>query len=63
MRALHIYLAAYFLIIVAAFVVLWRARVLSELPVVWVAATALVSFGLGILLLLVSRRPPTREPR
>jgi len=61
MRALHIYLAAYFLIVGAAFVVLWRARVLSHLPPAWVVTVALVTFGLGVLLALLSRRPHAKE--
>ncbi len=53
----RVYLVAYFLIVGAALVALWRADVLGRLPLGYVALAALAAVGLGALLAVVSRRP------
>ncbi len=54
---LRLYLIAYFLIVGAAFAVLWQAGVLGRLPLGLVTLALLAAVGLGLLLALVSRRP------
>lgn len=53
----RIYLVAYFLVVAAALVALWRSEVLGRLPFEYVALAVLAAVGLGALLALVSRRP------
>lgn len=56
MRLLHVYLGVYFLLVAAAFFTLWRSGILARLPRSWVIVAALVSFSLGVLLAVASRR-------
>jgi hypothetical protein len=61
MRALHVYLAVYYVLLGSAFVVLWQSGILSELPFVWVLAFASIAVVLGVLLALVSRSEASKE--
>ncbi len=56
MRLVHVYLGVYFLLVAAAFFTLWRSDILARLPRTWVIVAALVSFSLGIMLAVSSRR-------
>jgi hypothetical protein len=58
MRFLHLYLIAYFLLVVGAVLALWQADVLGQLPTEMVALGLLVAIGLGVVLALTSTRPP-----
>jgi hypothetical protein len=51
------YLAAYFLVVTAALLGSWQARILERLPAAYVGAAFLAALGLGALLAAVSRRP------
>jgi hypothetical protein len=56
MRLVHIYLIAYFLLLLGAGLSLWQAGALGRLPSTWIITTATVTVGLGLLLLLTSQR-------
>jgi hypothetical protein len=51
-----IYLIAYFLLVSAATVVLWRAGIVDHLPTEWVVLAILIAVGFGLLLALISPR-------
>jgi hypothetical protein len=56
MRLVHIYLTAYFLLLLGAGLTLWQAGVLGRLPSTWIVAAAVVVIGLGLLLVVISPR-------
>jgi len=63
MRALHVYLVVYFVLVGSAFVVLWQSDVLPQLPLAWVLTFAAIAVVLGVLLALVSRSEASKEDR
>ena len=58
MRFIHLYLIGYFILIVGAGLALWQAGVLGRISGTWIAITALIVIGLGIILAVTST--PTR---
>jgi hypothetical protein len=56
-RILLVYLIFYFGVILVAALALWASGVLGHLPPLWTVAAVLAAVGLGVLLLLVSRKP------
>jgi hypothetical protein len=58
-RLLHLYLIAYFVLVIGAGLALWQAGVVARLPGAWLALAALITIGLGVVLALTSSsRPP-----
>jgi len=57
---LKIYLAVYFAAVALALLALWQGRVLSRLPVEWVALVTGGAVVLGVLLALISRKRPIK---
>jgi hypothetical protein len=57
MRFLHLYLLAYFTLVIGAVLALWQAGVLSRLPREWITLGAIVAVGLGILAAVTAGRP------
>jgi hypothetical protein len=55
MRVVHIYLIAYFALMIAAFATLWQAGVLQRMPQSLALTAAAVAIVLGVLLALLSR--------
>ena len=63
MRFVHIYLSAYFLLLLGAGLSLWQAGALGRLPSTLVVTTAVVTVGLGVLLGVIAPRPaPAPQP-
>jgi hypothetical protein len=56
MRLVYLYLTAYFLLLLAALVVLWQAGVLAGFGIGPVVLGFLAAVGLGILLALTTSR-------
>ncbi|HEX5110915.1 MAG TPA: hypothetical protein VFV95_20830 [Vicinamibacterales bacterium] len=54
MTFVRIYLAAYFILLAGAGLALWQSGVLDRLPGSWLAVSALVAIGLGLLLAAAS---------
>jgi len=54
MRALHIYLIVYFLLVIGAGLALWQAGVLSRVSPLSLLVAAAIVIGLGIVLALTS---------
>lgn len=54
MKYLKLYLIGYFVLLLGGVLALWRARVLEEIPGVWIAIGAVVAIGLGIMLAVSS---------
>jgi len=54
MTWLKLYLVGYFVLLIAAGLALWQARVLDDIPVVWLALGVIVTVGFGIILAVVS---------
>jgi hypothetical protein len=63
MRFLTLYLVGYFVLLFGAVLALWQSGILREIPPVWIAISAVIAVGLGIMLAVVSGRPTitTRE--
>jgi hypothetical protein len=59
MRVVHLYLLAYFALLLGAALALWQAGILWRIPGVWLGVAALVAAGSGILLAVASS-PPAR---
>jgi len=58
MRFIHLYLIGYFILVLGARLALWQAGVLGLISGTWIAITALIVIGLGIILAVTST--PTR---
>lgn len=54
MRFLKIYLVGYFVLLFGAALALWQARVLEQIPGVWIAIAAVIAIGFGIMLAVAS---------
>ena len=62
MRFIHLYLIGYFILVVGASLALWQAGVFAHVSGVWLAISALVVLGLGIMLAVTAGKPTvTRE--
>jgi hypothetical protein len=59
MRFIHLYLIGYFILVVGAGLALWQAGVLGRISGVWLAISAVIVVGLGIILAVSSGRPTT----
>ena len=59
MRFIHLYLIGYFILILGAVLALWQAGALGRIPPIWLAISAIVAVGLGIMLAVTSGRPTT----
>ena len=59
MRFIHLYLIGYFLLLVGAGLALWQAGVLARVSGIWLATSAFIVVGLGIILAVSSERPTT----
>jgi hypothetical protein len=62
MRFIHLYLIGYFVLVVGAVLALWQAGALARVSGVWLAISALIVVGLGIMLAVTAGKPTvTRE--
>ena len=59
MRFIHIYLIGYFILILGAGLALWQAGVLARISPTWIAISALIAIGLGLILAVTSTRTTT----
>ena len=59
MRFIHFYLIGYFTLLAGAGLALWQAGVLARVSGIWLAVSALVVVGLGVLLAVSAGRPLT----
>ena len=57
MRFIYVYLVGYFILIVGALFVMWRADVLSHISRIWLGVGLLVVLGLGIMVAVTAVRP------
>lgn len=62
MRFIHFYLIGYFILVSAAALALWQGGVLARISGLALAITAIVVFGLGILLALTAGRSTAVSP-
>lgn len=61
MRLIHLYLIAYFMLVIGAALALFKAGVLSRLHPLWVVIGGSLVVGLGILLAITSDKRVTRD--
>ena len=62
MRFIHLYLVGYFVLVVGAALALWQAGVFARVSGVWLAISALIVLGFGIMLAVSAGKPTvTRE--
>jgi hypothetical protein len=59
MRFIHLYLIGYFLLVLGAGLALWQAGVLGRISPMWIAISALIVIGLGIILAVTSSSTTT----
>jgi hypothetical protein len=57
MRFIHLYLIGYFVLVVGAGLALWQAGVLARISGIWLAISALIVLGLGIMLAVTAAKP------
>jgi hypothetical protein len=58
-RFIHFYLVGYFMLAVGAVVALWQAGALARISAIWLAISAVIVVGPGIMLAMSSRAPTT----
>jgi len=58
MSFVRVYVAGYFVLVGGALLALWRGGILSRISLLWLAMGLIVAIGLGLLVLVTSRRPP-----
>jgi hypothetical protein len=56
-RFIHFYLIGYFVLVIGAGLALWQAGALARVSTAWLAISALIVVGLGIILAVTSGRP------
>jgi hypothetical protein len=62
MRFIHLFLIGYFLLVLGATLALWKAGVLAHVSGTWLAISAIIVIGLGIMVAVSSAKPAiTRE--
>jgi hypothetical protein len=59
MRFIHLYLIGYYILVLGAGLALWQAGVLARISPVWIAISALIVIGLGLILAVTSTRTTT----
>jgi len=59
MRFIHLYLIGYFILVLGAGLALWQAGVLARISGIWIAISALIVIGLGIMLAVTSSKSTT----
>ncbi len=59
MRFIHLYLIGYFILVFGAGLALWQAGVLARIPGNWIAISAVIAIGLGIVLAVSSVKTTT----
>jgi len=57
MRFIHLYLIGYFVLVIGAGLALWQAGALAQVSAPWLAISALIVVGLGVILAVTSGRP------
>ena len=58
MRFLKLYLIGYFVLLLGAAWALWDSGILRQIPGIWIAMGVVIAVGLGVMLAVVSSRPP-----
>jgi hypothetical protein len=63
MRLIHVYVIAYFVLVLGAGLALWQAGVLVRISGTWISISVIIFIGLGLILAVTSGRPTaiTRE--
>ena len=59
MRFVHLYLIGYFILVLGAGLALWQAGVLARISGIWLAITAVIVIGLGIMLAVSAGKSTT----
>lgn len=59
MRFIHLYLLGYFILIIGAGLALWQAGILARISGTWLAISAVIVIGLGIVLAVSAGKPTT----
>jgi hypothetical protein len=54
-RFIHLYLIAYFVLVIGAGQASWQAGALTRVPAIWMTITAIVVIGLEVILAVSSR--------
>ena len=54
MKFLKLYLVGYFVLLIGAGLALWQARVLDDIPPIWLGIGAVIAIGFGIMLAVAS---------
>jgi hypothetical protein len=58
-RFIHVYLVGYFMLAVGAVLALWQGGALARISGIWLAISAVIVVGPGIMLAMSSRGPTT----
>ena len=60
MSFMRVYIVGYFVLIGGALLALWKADILSRIPLAWIAIGLIIAVGLGVMLSVTSTRPSAR---
>ena len=60
MSFMRVYIVGYFVLIGGAVLALWKADILSRIPLAWIAIALIVAVGLGVMVAVTSTGPSAR---
>ncbi len=61
MRSIHLFLAGYFVVVLAVGLALWQIGVLGRVAPVWIVVGVLLTLGVGIMLSVSSGKSTITE--
>jgi hypothetical protein len=61
MRFIHLFLIGYFILIIGVALALWRSGVLGRIDPTWIAISAIIVVGLGVMAAVTAGKPEITE--
>jgi hypothetical protein len=61
MRFIHLFLIGYFILIIGVALALWRSGVLARIDPIWIAISAIIVVGLGVMAAVTAGKPEITE--
>jgi hypothetical protein len=61
MRFIHLFLIGYFVLIIGVALALWQGGVLSRIDPIWIAISAVIVVGLGVMAAVTAGKPTVTE--
>jgi hypothetical protein len=61
MRFIHLFLIGYFILIIGVALALWRSGVLGRIDPIWIAISAIIVVGLGVMAAVTAGKPAVSD--